>query len=147
MRNKQDKIFDNNFEAPDIENRGSINFDLDNSVRGTLSEEETIHYEILARDIHDLITNSRFKKFNEIDEFTNVARLKKIDINEVYGFIVDELVKKYSRIDMFSELCNYFNIPSNKFYNSLSNVYKEDLIIELDKKTGILSKKNIKKLF
>ena len=48
---------------------------------------------------------------------------------------------------MFSELCNYFNIPSNKFYNSLSNVYKEDLIIELDKKTGILSKKNIKKLF
>ena len=147
MRNKQDKIFDNNFEAPDIENRGSINFDLDNSVRGTLSEEETIHYEILARDIHDLITNSRFKKFNEIDEFTNVTRLKKIDINEVYGFIVDELIKKYSRIDMFSELCNYFNIPSNKFYNSLSNVYKEDLIIELDKKTGILSKKNIKKLF
>ena len=147
MRNKQDKIFDNNFESPDIENRGSMSFDLDNSVRGTLSEEESIHYEILARDIHELISNSRFKRFNEIDEFTNVTRLKKIDINEVYGFIVDELLKKYSRIDMFSELCNYFNIPSNKFYNSLSNVYKEDLIIELDKKTGILSKKNIKKLF
>ena len=114
MRNKQDKIFDNNFEAPDIENRGSMSFDLDNSVRGTLSEEESIHYEILARDIHELISNSRFKKFNEIDEFTNVTRLKKIDINEVYGFIVDELLKKYSRIDMFSELCNYFNIPSNK---------------------------------
>ena len=46
MRNKQDKIFDNNFEAPDIENRGSMSFDLDNSVRGTLSEEELIHYEI-----------------------------------------------------------------------------------------------------
>ena len=100
-----------------------------------------------SKSLQNLISNSRFKKFNEIDEFTNVTRLKKIDINEVYGFIVDELLKKYSRIDMFSELCNYFNIPSNKFYNSLSNVYKEDLIIELDKKTGILSKKNIKKLF
>lgn len=147
MRNKQDKIFDNNFEAPDIENRGTMSFDLDSSVRGNLSEEENIHYEILARDIHELIENSRFKKFNKIDEFTNVARLKKIDINEVYGFMVDELLKKYSRIDIFSEMCNYFNIPSNKFYNSLSNVYKEDLIIELDKKTGILSKKNINKLF
>lgn len=147
MRNKQDKIFDNNFESPDLENRGSMNFDLDSSVRGNLSEEETIHYEILSREIHDLIENSRFKKFNEIDEFANATRLKKLDINEVYGFIVDELLKKYSRIDMFSELCNYFNIPPNKFYNSLSNVYKEDLIIELDKKTGILSKKNINKLF
>ena len=48
MRNKQDKIFDNNFEAPDLENRGSINFDLDSSVRGNLSEEENIHYEILG---------------------------------------------------------------------------------------------------
>ena len=147
MRNKQDKIFDNNFEAPDTEGKGSINFDLDPAVRGNLSEEENIHYGILAGDIHDLIENSRFKKFNEIDEFTNVTRLKKLDINEVYGFMVDELLKKYSRIDLFSELCNYFNIPSNKFYNSLSNVYKEDLTIELDRKTGILSKKNINKLF
>jgi len=147
MRNKQDKIFDNNFEAPDIEGKGSINFDLDPSVRGNLSEEENIHYEILSKDIHELIENSRFKKFNEIDEFVNVTKLKKIDINEVYGFMVDELIKKYSRIDLFSELCNYFNIPPSKFYNSLSNVYKEDLITELDKKTGILSKKNINKLF
>lgn len=147
MRNKQDKIFDNNFEAPDTEGKGSINFDLDPAVRGSLSEEENIHYEILARDIHDLIENSRFKKFNVINEFTSVTRLKKIDINEVYGFMVDELIKKYSRIDLFSELCNYFNIPPNKFYNSLSNVYKEDLIMELDKKTGVLSKKNINKLF
>ena len=68
-------------------------------------------------------------------------------MDKLKSISLDELLKKYSRIDMFSELCNYFNIPSNKFYNSLSNVYKEDLIIELDKKTGILSKKNIKKLF
>jgi len=146
MRNKQDKIFDNTFETNEIEG-GPIKFDLDASVRGTIPEEEVIHYEILARDIHELIENSRFKKFNVIDEFSGITRLKKIDINEVYGFIVDELLSKYSRIDIFSEMCNYFNIQSSKFYNSLSNVYKEDLITELDKKTGILSKKNINKLF
>ena len=94
--------------------------------------KENIHYEILARDIHELIENSRFKKFNEIDEFTSVTRLKKIDINEVYGFMVDELLKKYSRIDLFSELCNYFNIPPNKFYNSLSNISNIDAISNYD---------------
>ena len=147
MRNKQDKIFDNTFDAPELGSGGKISFDLDSSVKGSVSEEEQIHYELLAADIHELIENSRFKKFNKIDEFTNTTKLKKMDINEVYGFIVDELLDKYSRIDMFSEVANYFNIHPTKFYNSLSNVFKEGLISELDNKTGILSKKNINKLF
>jgi hypothetical protein len=147
MRNKQDKIFDNTFDAPEITSGGKMSFELDSSIRGNLSEEEQIHYELLASDIHKLIENSRFKKFNKIDEFTNTTKLKKMDINEVYGFIVDELLEKYSRIDIFSEVASYFNIHSTKFYNSLSNVFKEGLISELDNKTGILSKKNINKLF
>ena len=147
MRNKTDKIFDNNFDSPEMEMKSSISFELDSSVRGNLSEEENIHYELLARDIHDLIINSRFKKFNKIDDFTKTTKLKKLDMNEVYGFIVDELLEKYSRIDMFSEISSYFNIHPTKFYNSLSNVFKEGLIAELDNKTGVLSKKNINKLF
>jgi hypothetical protein len=54
---------------------------------------------------------------------------------------------KFSRIDLFSESCVYFDINPSKFYSSLSNVYKEDLIQELDDRTGILEKKNIKRLF
>ncbi len=147
MRNKTDKIFDNKFDAPEGENGGKISFELEPSVRGSLSQEEQIHYDMLGKEIHELISNSRFKKFNVIDDFANVTKLKKMDINEVYGFIVDELLEKYSRIDIFSELSEYFNIHSTKFYNSLSNVFKEGLIAELDNKTGVLSKKNINKLF
>lgn len=147
MRNKTDKIFDNTFDAPEGEVKGTISFNLDSSVKGNYSEEEIIHYEMLAKEIHELISNSRFKKFNKIDEFANAIKLKKLDINEVYGFMVDELASNYSRIDIFSEMSNYFNIHPTKFYNSLSNVFKEELITELDKKTGILSKKNINKLF
>tara|TARA_B100001287_G_C22509082_1_gene447333 strand:+ start:69 stop:512 length:444 start_codon:yes stop_codon:yes gene_type:complete len=147
MRNKTDKIFDNTFDAPEGEVKGTISFNLDSSVKGNYSEEEIIHYEMLAKEIHELISNSRFKKFNKIDEFANAIKLKKLDINEVYGFMVDELAANYSRIDIFSEMSSYFNIHPTKFYNSLSNVFKEELITELDKKTGILSKKNINKLF
>jgi len=145
MRN--DKIFDNNFDSPDFELNGQIKFDLDPSMEDSRSQEEQIHYEIIARKIHELIQKSRFKIFNVVDDLGRCTKLKKADINEVYGFIVDELVANYSRIDLYSELCVYFDIKPDKFYSSLSNVYKEDLIQELDIRTGILDKKNIKKLF
>mgnify|MGYP001626648655 CR=1 FL=1 len=144
---KHDKIFNNNFDSPDFELNGTIKFDLDPSLDDGLHEEERIHFDMIARWIHELIINSRFNKFNKVDDLGRCTKLKKVDINEVYGFIVDEMVAKYSRIDLFSELCVYFNIKPDKFYSSLSNVYKEDLIQELDHRTGILDRKNIKKLF
>lgn len=142
----KDKIFNNNFDSPEFE-FGSINFDLDPSVKDSKDEEDRIHYEMIARKIHELIGLSRFKVFNEVDELGKCNKLRKNDINDVYGYIVDEMAAKWSRIDLFSELCVYFDIKPVKFYSSLSNVYKEDLIQELDAKTGILDKKNIKKLF
>jgi len=141
-----DKIFNNSFDTPEFE-LGNISFDLDPSLREELDEEEKIHYEMIARKIHELITVSRFKIFNEVDELGKCNKLRKTDINEVYGYIVDEMQAKWSRIDIFSEMCVYFDIRPVKFYSSLSNVYKEDLIQELDRKTGILDKKNIKRLF
>ena len=144
---KNDKIFNNNFDSPDFELNGTIKFDLDPSLDDGLHEEERIHFDMISRWIHELIINSRFNKFNKVDDLGRCTKLKKVDINEVYGFIVDEMVAKYSRIDLFSELCVYFNIKADKFYSSLSNVYKEDLIQELDLRTGILDRKNIKKLF
>lgn len=143
----RDKIFDNNFESPDFEIVPNFSFNLDPTWVDSKSEEEKIHYELIANQIHELVMNSRFKEFNEIDEHGRNTKLKKVEINDVYGYVVGEMVKNYSRIDIFSEMCTYFDINPTKFYNSLSNVYKEDLIEELDLKTGILGRKNIKKLF
>lgn len=141
-----DKIFNNNFESPDTE-FGSINFELDSATKDNQDEEDKIHYELIAREIHHLIGLSRFKVFNEVDELGRCNTLKKSDINDIYGYIIDEMAVKNSRIDIFSELCIYFDINPTKFYSSLSNVYKEDLIQELDLRTGILKRKNIMKLF
>jgi hypothetical protein len=143
----RDKIFDNNFESPEFEILPNFSFDLDPSWKDDRSEEDKIHYDLIAREIHGLVTASRFKIFNEIDDHGRSTKLKKVEINDVYGYIVGEMVAKYSRIDLFSELCVYFDINPTKFYNSLSNIYKEDLIEELDLKTGVLGKKNINKLF
>lgn len=143
----RDKIFDNNFDSPDFEMLPNFSFEIDPIWADDRDEEEKIHYELISSEIHQMVTKSRFKVFNDIDEHGRNLKLKKIDINDVYGYIIDDMKKKYSRIDVFSELCSYFDINPAKFYNSLSNIYKEELIEELDNRTGILGRKNIKKLF
>lgn len=143
----RDKIFENNFDSPDFDIQPNMSFELDSSYKNNMDEDLKIHYDMIANQIHKLIGLSRFKEFNDVDDLGQCKKLKKTDINNVYGYIVDEMKSKFSRIDLFSELCVYFNIKPDKFYNSLSNVYKEDLIQELDSITGILERKNINKLF
>lgn len=147
MRDRQDKIFDNTFESSDFELDVNISFDPDPQWVDNRPEEEKMQQRILQERLHDLISNSRFKEFNELDEFANAKKLRKADINEIYEFILDEMIRDFSRIEIFSELCDYFNVHPTKFYTSLSNVFKEGLIEELDSRTDVLKRKNINRLF
>lgn len=146
-RTKQDKIFDNTFEETEFELNTNVSFNLSPRVADNRDEEDKIMQLSLQTAIHDLIEASRFKEFNKLDEFADSRKLKKADINEVYDYIEGELSREYSIIDIFSELSDYFNINPNKFYSSLANGFKEELIQALDFKTGILKSKNINKLF
>lgn len=146
-RDRHDKIFDNSFESSEFELDGNMTFNLSPQYTDDRPEEEKIQQRILQETIHALIEGSRFKSFNDLNEFADSRKLKKNDINDVYDYIEGELVATHSRIEIFSELCDYFNVHPSKFYNSLSNVFKEGLIEELDCRTGILRKKNINRLF
>lgn len=146
-RTKRDKIFDNTFEETEFELDQSMSFELSPRVVDNRSEEEKIEADLIAAEIHTLIEGSRFKKFNVIDEFQQVTKLRKTDINEVYDYISEETRNSHSLVDVFSELCDYFNVNPTKFYQSLSNKFKEELIEELDKRTGVLKRKNINRLF
>lgn len=147
MRDRQDKIFDNTFDSAEFELDQNISFDLDPQWVDSRPEEDKMQQRILQERLHDLITTSRFKEFNDLDEFANAKKLRKADINEIYEFILDEMVRDFTRIEIFSELCDYFNVHPTKFYTSLSNVFKEGLIEELDSRTDILKRKNINRLF
>lgn len=147
MRTKRDKIFDNTFEESNYELDPGMSFEISPSAIDDRDEEDKIEAGLIAAKIHELIQASRFKVFNEIDEFQQTTKLKKLDINEVYEYISDEMRPKHSIVDIFSELCDYFNINPTKFYQSLGNKFKEELIEELDARTGVLKRKNINRLF
>jgi hypothetical protein len=146
-RTKTDKIFDNTFESTEFELNTNVSFTVSPQYSDDRPEEDKIMQQALQIEIHELITKSRFNDFNVLDEFSDSRKLKKADINEVYDYIEGELAIKYSIIDIFSELSDYFNINPNKFYSSLSNSFKEELIQALDNKTGVLKSKNINRLF
>jgi len=146
-RTKTDKIFDNNFENTEFELNGTIKFTVSSQYLDERDEEIKIEQVALQNDIHEIILKSRFNQFNKLDEFSQTEKLKKNDINDVYEYVIDELGSMYGCIDIFSELSDYFNVNPNKFYSSLSNAFKENLIEELDKKTGILKSRNINRLF
>jgi hypothetical protein len=147
MRTHRDKIFDNTFEDTEFEMDPSFSFNIAASYTDDRDEEDKIETGIIVKKIHELIESSRFKKFNDINEFEQTVKLKKIEINEIYEYISDELRKNHSIIEIFSELCDYFNINPSKFYQSLGNKFKEELIEALDRKTNVLKKKNINRLF
>lgn len=147
MFEKKDKIFDNTFYDQGFDLDSSISFQISPQFADSLDEEDKINLDMIRRDIHELIVNSRFKMFNDLDDLAESKKLKKMDINEVYEFVSSELEDRYSLIEIFAETAEYFNVNPTKFYASLSNKFKEDLIQELDKRLEIVKRKKINRLF
>ena len=52
MRNKTDKIFDNNFEAGEFELNGDISFNINSQYVDDRPEDEKIHTENLRKYMH-----------------------------------------------------------------------------------------------
>jgi hypothetical protein len=125
----------------------SVNFKIDPTYSLSDNPEDQIHRKILYDEIHTVIQDSPYKEFNEVDEEGNKIKLNKVQINKVYSHVLSNINIGYKKIEIWEILSEYFDIYPNKFYSSLSNIYKHELIIELDELTGILGKKKIKKLF
>ena len=106
-----------------------------------------MHYNILFQKIDTLIKESEFNELSKVTPDGVVKKLNKVQINKVFLYVIEHLGTSYSRIDLFSVISDYFDVFPNKFYNSLSNKFKDELILELDKKYDILKKKKINKLF
>ena len=147
-RKKLDKIFDNTYHEAEHEQE-TLSFKVDPAFQNDddVDIDRILHSKILYDAIHAIVLTSKFKKFNEVNELGKGPKLNKVQINEVYAFILEHLTVTYRKIEVFSLVCDYFDIYPKKFYNSLSNKYKDELMLELDAATDFMKKKNIKKLF
>tara|TARA_R110000796_G_scaffold12985_9_gene42502 strand:- start:3503 stop:3997 length:495 start_codon:yes stop_codon:yes gene_type:complete len=143
---EKDKIFNNTYGEQDL-SQGKINFTVAPSWLDGMDSDDKMHYDTLFEKVDELIKGSEFEHLNEATPDGVIKKLNKVQINKVFFFLIEKTGTSYSRIDLFSVLSDYFDVFPNKFYNSLSNKFKDELINELDAKYNILEKRKIRKLF
>jgi len=143
---EKDKIFNNTYGEQDLSGQ-KINFTVSSSWLDSMDPDDKMHYDALFEVVDGLIKGSEFEHLNEATPDGVIKKLNKVQINKVFFYIIENTGTSYSRIDLFSVLSDYFDVFPNKFYNSLSNKFKDELINELDAKYNILEKRKIRKLF
>jgi len=134
-----DKIFQNKYDETEIDS-GDFNFAVDPSFQEK-SYEYSIDEVLVRNKIEELIEGTnRFERFQVSDDKGKFKKMSKSDINEIYSFVTSNLPNE-PRIEIYSILCSIFDINSEKFYESLSNTFKTELINAL-KGRGYLKNRN-----
>lgn len=139
---QRDKIFDNDFGQTELDTREK-SFQIDPNISGRDLEDkmdELFFYEDVKKL---LLENSNYSRFNEPLLDGSYIKINKSDINDMYSLVLDK-IPGIKNIEAFSIITTVYDISPEKFYESLSNTFKTDLITEL-KKRGYL--KNRKSLF
>jgi hypothetical protein len=142
----EDKIFNNTYGTQDLTDT-KIVFKVAPSYEDDMDFDDRMHYELLFEKVDNLIKGSEFEHLNETTQGGVIKKLNKVQINKIFFYVIQHIGEGHSRVDIFSVLSDYFDVLPNKFYNSLSNKFKDELIHELDKKYNILEKRKIRKLF
>lgn len=124
-----DKIFDNTYETTAFQGPDT-NFTLSPSYNKGKNFLDSLEYDMSYDVVMDVLEKSPFKKFNKPDKEGVYKKLNKMQINEVYSYVLAKL-PNFPRVQIFSIVQDYFDVNSNKFYDSLSNTFKKELIDEL----------------
>lgn len=138
----RDKIFDNQFEQTELDT-SEKSFQVDSSFLEKTLDEKIDEQMISSRIKELLLENDRYNRFNVKNEDGVFPKINKSDINEIYRYILDS-IPGVPIIEAFSVITSIYDISPEKFYESLSNTFKTDLISEL-RSRGYL--KNRKSLF
>jgi hypothetical protein len=144
---QKDKIFNNNYESTEFDT-SPIKFQMSSQYEGGSSGtnlEDNIEGKMAFEHISSVLDQSKYSSLNKPDADGNYKKLNKLQINEVYSYVVMTL-PEFPRIHVFSTIQDYFDVNSNKFYDSLSNTFKKELIEEL-RELGNLREKTRGPLF
>ena len=137
----RDKIFDNDFENTELDTTEKFAIDS-NFVEKTFDEK--IDESMFYADVTEFIkSNHRLNTLNSALPTGGFPKINKSEINEIYRCITEKLTH-VPKIEVFSIVTSIYDISPDKFYESLSNTFKTELITEL-KRRGYL--KNHKSLF
>lgn len=152
---KQKKLIENEEEENSNETPGEDIGDLSDyymsdsyedyrSLRASVdyNDEEYRHASALNEKIYQVFHESRW---------CALGPNKKIP-KDLIPFIFQEMFEAtqgtdFSMVEKFVAVCDFVNVSYQKAYELIHMKYREEIVNEMDKKYGILSKRKIKKIF
>jgi hypothetical protein len=101
--------------------------------------------------LHNVKLTGKIDEIFQTSRWTVISPSKKIP-KDLIPLIFQDILKnledtEFTMVEKFVGICDYAAINYQKAYESIHMKYKEEIVQEMDKKFGILSKKGIKKIF
>jgi len=140
---KEDKIFNNRFNAGDIEYEAFGKIQIHDKFIPKDTFDEYVDNR-LQEEIYELFIVSEFYEL-----YSQNKKVSKGDISKIYYYFDSGLTasKDIPAMEKFIAIADFMNISYDNLYEELAPVYKEALLKELDNKYKIFKRKKIKRLF
>lgn len=105
---------------------------------------ESYEIELLRDDLYEIFINSDF-----YEKYSKLRKVPRQDMLKIFLYFFDNIKEKerYTNVEKFIEICNFMEMSYDIVYKELPVLYKQNLIIELDKKFKIFDKHKVHKLF
>lgn len=137
MAENTDKIFFNTFY--ESESDGSqMNFNVDDFHKVDSYDNEIDEEQIYDKVMEYFESEENLKKYITSNEAGEFPKISKLELNEIYSFFKEKFNENYL-IELFSVLIEILDLNQSKFYESLSNTFKDELIEQL-RTRGFLQK-------
>ena len=106
------------------------------------NDEEYRHLSALNERIYHVFHQSRWAALNPD------KKIPKDLIPFIFKEMFDSMENtEFSTVEKFVAICDFIKYSYQKAYELIHMKYREEIVNEMDKKYGILSKKRIKKIF
>lgn len=142
-----DKIFQNDYNTGNIDHEyfPELKIDGDYStsyLNNFYNSEEYVERKELDEKIFALFEESRWANFSIRKKFP------KDHLPHIFTYLRKGLNDQgHTGVDMFIAISDFLDVNYEKLYDLIGVKYKEEILVELEKKFQVLSSKNEKRLF
>ena len=137
MTEKTDKIFFNSFYESDSDG-SQMTFNVDDYHKVDSYDNKIDEEKIYEKVSEYFETDEWLKQFILLNKSGEFPKISKVELNEIYNYFREKFDKTHL-IEVFSVLIDILDLNQSKFYESLSNTFKDELIQQL-RTRGFLQK-------
>lgn len=137
-RTKLDKIFDNKFHESDYSaDDATVDFQSEPFAEDFVNPHRALLVESIIKQIDDIV-ETHFHEFKVVTD-NKTKRVNKDAANKIYSIVRNLIKDDFTIIDIWYYVARYFDIDTNRFFDSLDDKFKNELIMALKLNTELLN--------